>query len=519
MESLQPLLENLIPSTYVRQGLQNIHEYHNKLDYLLRHQKLPANGWDDQCIRYCLQELAMMDSNNFKSNTGVGEREGRVYSNLVRERHYGFAHGIGRSGDIVEVQPKAAGSSIIYKLTNKLASEAMRVAGLSKDFACIVFPLATGMTIAFALKTLKQLSNPTEEGCTRKYVIWSRIDQKSCLKSIVCEGLVPIVVEPLLNAGDELVTNLAEIERILMERHTEILCVISTTSCFAPRQPDLVDGVAELCARFGVGHLINNAYGLQCGAISKSINRALLKGRVDAIVQSTDKNFLVPVGGAIVASSHPLFLQTLSGTYPGRANISPVLDLFITLLSLGEQGYKDLLKCREEVVLPYLRGKLEDMCTQFGLALLPSPRNKISFAVSLSALCSPIPGSAAGKIEQKKLTFLGAMLYQRNISGCRVVLSGPDSEAGSSIANIPFISWGAHLSRYPHSYFTVACAIGMKLEEVDVFVQRFQKALKKFLISSSSSSVRTIDANIGNNNNAENSSDVNDNNINNEDAE
>ena len=39
---------------------------------------------------------------------------------LVYFRHFGLGHGIGRSGDICEVQPKAAGSSIISKLTNRL---------------------------------------------------------------------------------------------------------------------------------------------------------------------------------------------------------------------------------------------------------------------------------------------------------------------------------------------------------------------------------------------------------------
>jgi len=42
--------------------------------------------------------------------------------------------------------------------------------------------------------------------------------------------------------------------------------------------------------------LINNAYGLQCSYICKLINRACTVGRVDAIVCSTDKNFMVPVG-------------------------------------------------------------------------------------------------------------------------------------------------------------------------------------------------------------------------------
>lgn len=47
-----------------------------------------------------------MDSNNFLDSVGVGEREARVASDLVARRHYGLAHGIGRSGDIAAEQPK-----------------------------------------------------------------------------------------------------------------------------------------------------------------------------------------------------------------------------------------------------------------------------------------------------------------------------------------------------------------------------------------------------------------------------
>ncbi len=70
-----------------------------------------------------------MDSNNFNGNCGVGEREGRIYSNIVASRHFGLAHGIGRSGDITEVQPKAVGSSIINKLTNSLALDVLKISG------------------------------------------------------------------------------------------------------------------------------------------------------------------------------------------------------------------------------------------------------------------------------------------------------------------------------------------------------------------------------------------------------
>jgi len=37
-----------------------------------------------------LSELALMDSNNFPSNCGVGEREARVASALVARRHYQY---------------------------------------------------------------------------------------------------------------------------------------------------------------------------------------------------------------------------------------------------------------------------------------------------------------------------------------------------------------------------------------------------------------------------------------------
>jgi O-phospho-L-seryl-tRNASec:L-selenocysteinyl-tRNA synthase len=93
-------------------------------------QKIPIKSWNDDRINLLLNELSLMDSNNFIDNCGIGEREGRVYSKLVLNRHYGFSHGIGRSGDITEVQPKAVGSSIINKLANTLALDAIKLSGM-----------------------------------------------------------------------------------------------------------------------------------------------------------------------------------------------------------------------------------------------------------------------------------------------------------------------------------------------------------------------------------------------------
>ena len=122
-----------------------------------------------------------------------------------------------------------------------------------------------------------------------------------------------------------------------------VLCVLSTTSCFAPRAVEKLLPIGRLCRDADVPHIANNAYGVQCAACMKAIAAASRHGRLDAFVQSTDKNFLVPVGGAIVATASkdhggPL-LKTIKATYPGRASISPVLDLFTTLLHLGASGW------------------------------------------------------------------------------------------------------------------------------------------------------------------------------------
>ena len=275
MEDFETLATRYVKGTYVRQGLQSLRTRQKLINQLLSSKKIPVDGWDDMTIEFAIQELSAMDSNNFPSNSGVGEREGRVYSPLVQKRHFGLAHGIGRSGDIAETQPKAAGSSLIYKLTTYMTTHALNLAGLNTSSGgCLVMPLATGMTLSICMQTLRA-SNPTA-----KYVVWPRIDQKSCFKSILTAGLTPLIVDCKLENG-ELRTDIEVIRQHLQMHGRDILCILSTTSCFAPRQPDQVDEIAKLCREYNVGHVINNAYGLQCNYICKLINRAAVVGRVD----------------------------------------------------------------------------------------------------------------------------------------------------------------------------------------------------------------------------------------------
>lgn len=52
---------------------------------------------------------------------------------LVARRHYGFGHGIGRSGDLEESQPKAVGSSIMNQLTNAMLLDLYNTISMSTD--------------------------------------------------------------------------------------------------------------------------------------------------------------------------------------------------------------------------------------------------------------------------------------------------------------------------------------------------------------------------------------------------
>lgn len=142
------------------------------------------------------------------------------------------------------------------------------------------------------------------------------------------------------------------------------------------------------------------------------IQEASRKGRVDAFVQSTDKNFLVPVGGAIIGSFDKSLLDRISKMYPGRASASSVMDVMITLLSLGMAGYKQLIAQRKEMY-SYLKEELGKLATRHGERLLDTKGNPISMAMTLQCL--------SHQHDNKQVTMLGSVLFLRNVSGTRVI--------------------------------------------------------------------------------------------------
>lgn len=259
--------------------------------------------------------------------------------------------------------------------------------------------MATGMTISFCLSTLKK------QRASAKYVLWSRIDQKSSFKAILTANLSPVIIDTKIEDTTGLATDVAEFQRQILELGAaNIVCIYSTTSCFAPRQCDDILSLGRLAKQYDIPHLVNNAYGLQSRWISNCIERAAQQGRIDIFVQSTDKNLMVPVGGSIIGGFDADIIDRIAANYAGRASSSQTLDVFMTLLSLGRNGYMKLVKDRE-MLFDHLKRSLENT---LGLNVMQFSRNPISMAVSLETI-------------PKRSTMIGSMLYKRGVSGARVV--------------------------------------------------------------------------------------------------
>jgi hypothetical protein len=179
--------------------------------------------------------------------------------------------------------------------------------------------------------------------------------------------------------------------------------------------------IAELAKTWSIPHVINNAYGLSCSKICHAINESLRVGRVDAVVQSTDKNLMVPVGGSIVASHDAHFAEVeVSQTYPGRASMSPLLDVFITLLTQGERGFRDVFKQRRTLSKRF-ETELSLLASKHGERLLGTfMKNTISFAITLDGYSAVVPDSVSVPVHAMLSPAGGDGLTAGNSGGDRI---------------------------------------------------------------------------------------------------
>lgn len=361
---------------------------------------------------------------------------------------------MGRSGNLKDSQPKAVGSTILSHLTHKLTVSALRTWGFSKAVLAgglNVMPVCTGMSLMLSLMAVESKF---------KKVIWLRIDQKSCLKSIFAADYELIVIEGnLSDSEEEIVTDLDAIERAISYAKGEIHAIVSCITCFAPRAPDSIVQISQLAAKYSIAHIVNAAYGGTSARACNLLNNAVIEGRIDAVVMSLDKNFMVPVGGAIIFGPDPGIIERIVKRYAGRASISHVIDLFITLIGLGRSGLERLkterIKCFEHFKKTLKRIE--------GIRVMETPHNDISMAIQL-----PTGFDSS----------LGAQLFLRNISGARVIEIDGES---THLEGFEFVNFGSHFSKWKGEfcYMNVAAAVGSEFDDISVLVKKLRKLLNK----------------------------------------
>jgi O-phospho-L-seryl-tRNASec:L-selenocysteinyl-tRNA synthase len=165
--------------------------------------------------------------------------------------------------------------------------------------------------------------------------------------------------------------------------------------------------------------------------------------------------------------------------YPGRASSAPLMDLFITLLSMGRSGLLSLVEQRQQLFVR-AKSELAALASKHGERLLQTT-NQISMAMSLT------------RLGPDQATELGSKLFSRCCSGSRTV----SCRSNQTVAGIAFSGFGAHIDAYPTPYLTVplkcfdsstiatqfspalqiACAIGTTENDISSFMSRLDKTL------------------------------------------
>ncbi|TFF97510.1 MAG: O-phosphoseryl-tRNA(Sec) selenium transferase [Promethearchaeota archaeon] len=433
-----------IPQNMLNRGKLVLDNFLNPIKILLEQKALPKDAWSDQQIQFFLDVLSQMDTDKDDNASQVGEREARIASNLHIDISGGFCHGVGRSGFLTAPQPKAPGGSIMYEITNYIARDTMRKFGLPNIKAAIISPVATGMSLALALSAFKPQWGKGDPLKKRK-VLLPRLDHNSILKSIDFLGLEPKIIEGKL--FDDAVR--IPIEDIKESLDDECFAIVSFTSFFPPRETDDVKAISKLAREKNLVHIIINAYGVQSPEWMSLIRSAIDAGRVDAIIQSTDKNFLTPVGGALIASPSEDKIEQISQTYAGRASASPVVNFLISMLSMGVNGYNELIEEQKSN-----HKLLEELLTDFA--------DKIDERVM--NIFNPVATAMTLKnIKKKQLYQLGGALYNLRVTGPRVY--NPDEK-----------SFGTCIDNYPTPYIVMNAAIGASSTDIKTAVSRLEKA-------------------------------------------
>ena len=436
-DEIERILDKTIPESMARRGRTTIDALLAPVRDILNRRIFPEKSLSDPQIELMVQILSSMDSDKDPDAARVGEREARVASPFVASLAANFNHGIGRSGQLTAPQPKAAGASLMQQVANSAALDAIRKLGLTNAKSGLVTPLSTGMSIALVMGALKR-----ELGIGK--VLYPRIDHKSPQRGIALAGLEEVQI-PTVVESDAVRVDLGELETNIAR--TKSCAILATTTFFPPRESDPVKQIARLCSDHDIPFVINNAYGVQSQDIMKQIRSAIDAGRVDAVIQSSDKNFLAPIGGSIVVSQNPEIIKWTADTYAGRATAAPVIQTLAALLALGHEKYKELQKQQLEN-LALLKDNLLNIAEKINQRVL-DVKNPVAFAITMDGL---------------DVHEIGARLYNARVTGPRAVKKG---------------EYGSSTDSYPHSYIVMNAAIGVRKEDVETATTKLLKEASK----------------------------------------
>ncbi|MBA7518088.1 hypothetical protein ES705_10154 [subsurface metagenome] len=433
-----------IPQNMLDRGQLVLNNFLKPMKTLFEQRIVPQKSWSEGQIEFLLQMLSNMDTDKDDKASRVGEREARIASSLHLKTSSGFCHGIGRSGFLTAPQPKAPGGSIMYELSNYLALNFLRKFGMSNIKKAIVVPQCTGMSLALCLGALRPNWND-KKLINKRTVIVPQIDHKSLMKAINLMGMRIKTVEGKV-FRDAVRIPIEDIEASL---DSDCFAIISLTSFFPPREHDNIKEISKFAKKNDLVHIIINAYGVQSPEWMKLIRVGIDAGKVDAIIQSTDKNVLTPVGGAIIASPSEEIITKISQAYAGRASAAPIVNFLISMLSLGIEGYQKLLRAQQQN-RKLLENKLKGVAEKINEKIL-DVFNPVAVAVSLNNL------------KKEQLFALGGALYNLRVTGPRVY--NPEESV-----------FGTCSTEYITPYIVMNAAIGASSEDIISAVERFEKA-------------------------------------------
>ncbi|MFX0023415.1 MAG: O-phosphoseryl-tRNA(Sec) selenium transferase [Candidatus Hermodarchaeota archaeon] len=440
-----------IPDNMLNRGQLVLNEFLKPIKILFEQRSVPKEPWTDEQIEFLLQTLSNMDTDKDGNAARVGEREARIASKLHLKTSAGFCHGVGRSGFLTAAQPKAPGGSIMYELSNYLARNILRENGLPNIKDAIVVPICTGMSLALTLGALNPWQSESNSTYKRTILV-PQIDHKSLLKSINLMSFKAKIV-PGKIFGDAVRIPIGDIKKNLDEN---CFAIISVTSFFPPREYDDIKEISKFAKENDLIHIVINAYGVQSPEWMSLIRSAIDAGRVDAIIQSTDKNFLTPVGGAVIASPIKENIIKISQAYAGRASATPVVNFLISILSMGISGYQKLIE-EQQQNRKILEMKLKEIADKINERVLKI-YNPVAVALSLE------------NMNNEDLYSLGGALYNLRVTGPRVY--NPKENV-----------FGTCCSDYPTPYIVMNAAIGATEKDIISAVERFEKAYNQIVQS------------------------------------